>query len=137
MSRPIINAGLEGGAGLILTEGTGIPHPAALSSPNVPRFHGGDALDGWKHVLAAVHGAGGRIMPQLWHVGMMRKPGDAPNPDVLPVGPSGIFKPDAEALQPMTEAGDRRRDRRLCGSRSQREALGFPMASSCMGRMVI
>src|SRR5579863_6173244 len=80
----------ESGVGLILTEGTAIAHPAAVSDPKVPRFHGEDALAGWAQVLAAVHGAGGRIMPQLWHVGMMRKSGDLPNPEAPPIGPSGI-----------------------------------------------
>jgi 2,4-dienoyl-CoA reductase-like NADH-dependent reductase (Old Yellow Enzyme family) len=57
------------GVGLIITEGTGIARPAALDDPNVPRLHGQAALDGWKKVVDAVHDAGGRIAPQLWHVG--------------------------------------------------------------------
>jgi 2,4-dienoyl-CoA reductase-like NADH-dependent reductase (Old Yellow Enzyme family) len=73
----------EHGVGLIITEGTAIAHPAAVSSPRVPRFHGEDALAGWANVASAVHAAGGRIMPQLWHVGMARKPGSEPNPEDL------------------------------------------------------
>ena len=69
------------GVGLIITEGTGIDYPAALGMPNVPFFHGVEALAGWSAVAAAVHGAGGRIMPQLWHVGMARQPGSFPNPE--------------------------------------------------------
>lgn len=94
----------ENGVGLILTEGTAIAHPAAVSDPKVPRFHGEDALAGWARVLEAVHSAGGRIMPQLWHVGMMRKPGDLPNPEAPPVGPSGIAVPAAQLSPPMTDA---------------------------------
>jgi 2,4-dienoyl-CoA reductase-like NADH-dependent reductase (Old Yellow Enzyme family) len=93
----------ENGVGLILTEGTAIAHPAAVSSPRVPRFHGADALAGWAAVLAGVHAAGGRIMPQLWHVGMMRKPGDEPNPEAPPVGPSGIAVPAGKLSEPLTE----------------------------------
>jgi 2,4-dienoyl-CoA reductase-like NADH-dependent reductase (Old Yellow Enzyme family) len=78
----------ESGVGLILTEGTAVAHLAAVSDPKVPRFHGEDALAGWARVLSAVHGAGGRIMPQLWHVGTMRKPGSLPNPEAPPVGTS-------------------------------------------------
>jgi 2,4-dienoyl-CoA reductase-like NADH-dependent reductase (Old Yellow Enzyme family) len=78
----------ENGVGLILTEGTAIAHPAAVSDPKIPRFHGEDALAGWAQVLAAVRRAGGHIMPQLWHVGLMRKPGDLPNPEAQPVGPA-------------------------------------------------
>jgi 2,4-dienoyl-CoA reductase-like NADH-dependent reductase (Old Yellow Enzyme family) len=59
----------EGGIGLIMTEGTWIPHPSASNDDNAPRFYGDDALAGWKHVVDEVHAAGGRIMPQLWHVG--------------------------------------------------------------------
>jgi 2,4-dienoyl-CoA reductase-like NADH-dependent reductase (Old Yellow Enzyme family) len=99
----------ENGVGLILTEGTAIAHPAAVSDPNVPRFHGEDALAGWAEVLAGVHGAGGLIMPQLWHVGMMRKPGSLPNPEAPPVGPSGLARPaDSQTFvqisEPMSEA---------------------------------
>src|SRR5512142_277602 len=65
----------ETGVGLILGEGPAINHPAAVSDPKIPRFHGDDALAGWAQVLAGVRAAGGRMMPQLWHVGMMRKPG--------------------------------------------------------------
>ena len=36
----------EHGVGLIVTEGTGINHPAAVSGARIPRFHGGDALAG-------------------------------------------------------------------------------------------
>jgi 2,4-dienoyl-CoA reductase-like NADH-dependent reductase (Old Yellow Enzyme family) len=59
----------ENGVGLIITEGTGIGRPAALNEPDMPRFHGEAALAGWKRVVDEVHAAGGRIAPQLVHVG--------------------------------------------------------------------
>jgi 2,4-dienoyl-CoA reductase-like NADH-dependent reductase (Old Yellow Enzyme family) len=94
----------ENGVGLIITEGTGIDHPAATSNPSVPYFHGAASLAGWQHVVTEVHAAGGRIMPQLWHVGMARKPGDLPHPESPAVGPSGIaFKEDRRGV-PLTEA---------------------------------
>jgi 2,4-dienoyl-CoA reductase-like NADH-dependent reductase (Old Yellow Enzyme family) len=80
----------EHGVGLIVTEGTAIAHPAAVASSRIPRFHGDDALAGWTKVVNAVHAAGGRIVPQLWHVGMARKLGSDPNPEAPPVGPSGL-----------------------------------------------
>src|SRR5262245_4240070 len=43
----------EHGVGLIVTEGTAIAHPAAVSDPRVPRFHGDDALAGWARVAAS------------------------------------------------------------------------------------
>lgn len=58
-----------GGVGLIITEGTAIERPGSLDDPNVPRFHGNEALAGWREVVQAVHAVGGKIAPQLWHVG--------------------------------------------------------------------
>lgn len=62
-----------GGVGLIVTEGTWIPHPAASNDIQVPRFYGEDALAGWKKVVDGVHGEGGLIIPQLWHIGLAAK----------------------------------------------------------------
>jgi 2,4-dienoyl-CoA reductase-like NADH-dependent reductase (Old Yellow Enzyme family) len=93
----------EHGVGLIITEGTAIAHPAAVSSPRVPRFHGEDALAGWANVVSAVHAAGGRIMPQLWHVGMARKPGSEPNPEAPSVGPSGLDLMGIPVSRSLTE----------------------------------
>ncbi len=54
--------------GLIVTEGTVVDRPGSANHPDIPHFHG-PALKGWKTVVDAVHGAGGRLAPQLWHVG--------------------------------------------------------------------
>ncbi|WP_406320310.1 NADH:flavin oxidoreductase [Streptomyces sp. NBC_01637] len=78
------------GVGLIVTEGTYVGHESAGQSDRVPRFHGGEQLAGWAKVAEAVHAAGGTIVPQLWHIGMVRKQGDAPYADAPAVGPSGI-----------------------------------------------
>jgi len=94
----------EQGVGLIVTEGTAIDHPAAVSNPNIPWFHGDEALAGWARVVAGVHQAGGRIVPQLWHVGMARKVGAEPNPAARPVGPSGLAKPGEPVNEPMTSS---------------------------------
>lgn len=59
----------RGGVGLIITEGTTVPHPSAHHDDNVPRFHGEASLAGWAKVVASVHAAGAKIIPQLWHVG--------------------------------------------------------------------
>jgi len=64
----------EGGVGLIITEGTFIPHPSAGHDENAPRIYGEDALKGWRRVVEQVHRAGARIFVQLWHVGLVRKP---------------------------------------------------------------
>ncbi|MER7081883.1 2,4-dienoyl-CoA reductase [Saccharopolyspora kobensis] len=78
------------GTGLIITEGTSVDHPSAGFSADVPRFHGEEPLAGWARVVEAVHAQGGKIMPQLWHVGIQRPAGAPPFPDAPPVGPSGI-----------------------------------------------
>lgn len=72
----------EGGVGLIVTEGTGIGHPAAHGYPDVPSIFGAEALAGWKRVVDEVHGAGGRIFPQLWHVGSVRQRHPCENPGI-------------------------------------------------------
>lgn len=59
-----------GGVGLIVTEGTAVERTGAANDPNVPHFFG-TALDGWAKVVNTVHGAHGRIAPQLWHVGAL------------------------------------------------------------------
>jgi 2,4-dienoyl-CoA reductase-like NADH-dependent reductase (Old Yellow Enzyme family) len=91
----------EGGVGLIITEGTYIPHPGAGFDANVPNFHGDEALAGWSNVLKQVHSAGGRIMPQLWHVGLMLQAGEVLTPDG--VGPSGLAKPGQQVAAPMSQ----------------------------------
>jgi 2,4-dienoyl-CoA reductase-like NADH-dependent reductase (Old Yellow Enzyme family) len=85
------------GVGLIITEGTTVGHKAANGYPNVPRFHGEDALAGWKRVVEAVHAEGGRIVPQLWHVGSVRRLGTEPDATVPGYGPSGKEK-DGQVL---------------------------------------
>jgi 2,4-dienoyl-CoA reductase-like NADH-dependent reductase (Old Yellow Enzyme family) len=81
----------ENQVGLIITEGTLINHPAAAEGLGRPNFYGDAALKGWSNVVKAVHNVGGKIIPQLWHVGTARKiNGDNPNPEALPIGPSGI-----------------------------------------------
>ncbi|MFF7444441.1 NADH:flavin oxidoreductase [Streptomyces sp. NPDC008122] len=81
------------GVGLIVTEGTYVGHESAGQSDRVPRFHGEEQLAGWAKVAEAVHAAGGTIVPQLWHIGMVREQGQAPYPDAPAMGPSGI-RPD-------------------------------------------
>lgn len=88
----------EGGAGLIVTEGVAVDHPAALGDAglgenNIPLLGNAAAIEGWRKVVAGVHASGARIIPQLWHQGVMRKPGTGPYPDVPSVGPSGLWGP--------------------------------------------
>ncbi|MFI9806547.1 NADH:flavin oxidoreductase [Streptomyces sp. NPDC052301] len=84
------------GVGLIVTEGTYVGHESAGNSSRVPRFHGEEQLAGWAKVAEDVHAAGGTIVPQLWHIGMVREQGQNPFPDAPAVGPSGLVTAGAE-----------------------------------------
>ena len=92
----------QGGTGLIITEGTTVNDNVATMDANIPQFHGEQALSGWKTVVDEVHSVGGKIMPQLWHVGMARVAEKAPFPDLPSAGPSGLFKPRKQGAEPMT-----------------------------------
>lgn len=94
----------EGDVGLIITEGTFISHKAANGYENVPAIFGEQALAGWKHVVDEVHAAGGKIAPQLWHVGAVRKPGVGPDKEMPAYSPSGLYKPGAPNGVAMTQA---------------------------------
>ncbi|MCA6063250.1 NADH:flavin oxidoreductase [Thalassolituus marinus] len=88
----------ENEVGLIITEGTCVNHKAANGYPRVPFIYGDDALAGWKKVVDAVHAKGGKIAPQLWHVGAIRKEntGADPDPSVPGYSPSGLVRPGVE-----------------------------------------
>ncbi|MEU6282259.1 NADH:flavin oxidoreductase [Streptomyces sp. NPDC047028] len=93
------------GVGLIVTEGTYVGHDSAGQSSRVPRFHGEDQLAGWAKVAEAVHAGGGTIVPQLWHIGMVRKEGQPPFAEAPAVGPSGLRIGEDEVTgRAMTQA---------------------------------
>jgi len=75
----------ENGVGLIVTEGTMIDHPDASTQENVPHFYGEAALNGWANVVAAVHEAGGRIIPQIWHEGARGHVSDYTEADIAEI----------------------------------------------------
>ncbi|MBO6634936.1 NADH:flavin oxidoreductase [Parvibaculum sp.] len=93
----------EAETGLIITEGTTVNTPVASGDPNVPKFWGEDSLKGWKRVVEEVHGVGGKIMPQIWHMGMMRNPAKSTHPDLQSHGPSGLMMPGKQHSEPMTK----------------------------------
>jgi 2,4-dienoyl-CoA reductase-like NADH-dependent reductase (Old Yellow Enzyme family) len=111
----------EGGTGLIFTEGSWVPHPGASNDANAPRFYGEDALAGWRRVVSEVHAAGGRIMPQLWHVGLALKPA---------VGALGLL--EASPLEPQQVGPS---GMVACMNEPQRK-LGRPMSSSEIGDVI-
>ena len=92
-----------GGVGLIITEGTGPNLIAANGYPDVHYFHGEERLAGWKAIVDAVHAEGGKIAPQLWHCGGMRKRGVMPEGDVNGHTPSGMNVPGKVTRHVMTQ----------------------------------
>jgi 2,4-dienoyl-CoA reductase-like NADH-dependent reductase (Old Yellow Enzyme family) len=61
------------GAGLIITEGTGISR-RGLGWPYAPGIWSPQQVAGWMPIVQAVHAAGGRIFCQLWHMGRLVHP---------------------------------------------------------------
>ncbi|GAA6189325.1 NADH:flavin oxidoreductase [Litorivita sp. NS0012-18] len=90
----------EGGVGLILSEGTVVDRPASRNLEHVPFFHGEAALAGWKEVIDAVHEAGGKMGPQIWHTGSTDGSTEW-NPEAdkeSPSGNNGADKPRGHAM---------------------------------------
>lgn len=93
---------VEGGVGLIISEGTLINHPSATGNVEYPSFYGEKALAGWKNVIDTVHAAGGKMMPQIWHVGATRRPGTGPFPDAPSASPSGLVAKGKKVFEALT-----------------------------------
>jgi 2,4-dienoyl-CoA reductase-like NADH-dependent reductase (Old Yellow Enzyme family) len=94
----------EGRVGLILSEGTVIDRPAAKNDPKVPDFHGEAALAGWKRVIDEVHQAGGKMGPQLWHVGAVGQDRKTWRPAGPVESPSGLLAQDQPRGEAMGDA---------------------------------
>ncbi|MET0659990.1 MAG: NADH:flavin oxidoreductase [Steroidobacteraceae bacterium] len=119
-----------GGVGLIVTEGTAVPHRAACNDPNVPHFHGTEALAGWSRVVQEVHAAGGRIVPQLWHVGLQRRPAvdnlhEPFDNRAVAVSPSGMISPTEQVADGMTERDIEQVVEAFATAAANSERLGF------------
>lgn len=93
---------VEGGVGLILTEGTVIDRPTSRNEPGIPFFHG-DALNGWKSVADAVHAAGGAIGPQIWHAASIKSKTKDWEPEAPVESPSGLEGPGIPRGEAMSE----------------------------------
>lgn len=81
----------RGGIGLIISEGSPPPLPEAPYHPNVPGFGNQAALDRWRAIADAVNAAGAHMLVQLWHAGIQRDAPASRHPDVVSMGPSGVF----------------------------------------------
>ena len=94
----------EGEVGLILSEGTVIDRVSSSNDANIPHFYGGQALAGWQNVIDGVHGAGGAMGPQIWHMGIMNNHHSGWVPSQPFEGPSGLNKPGNYNGNTMTDA---------------------------------
>ncbi|MBO0905488.1 alkene reductase [Jiella sonneratiae] len=86
-------------AGLIVSEATNIS-PEGRGYAWTPGIFNDEQVAAWKKVTQAVHGEGGKIVLQLWHVGRVSHPDLQPG-GALPVAPSAI----APAMKAFTEGG--------------------------------
>ncbi len=97
-------------AGLIVTEGTQVS-VLGQGYQNTPGIYSDAQRDGWQRITNAVHGVGGRIFAQLWHVGRVSH---SYYHGKQPVAPSAIaplgnaYTPDGmkpyETPHPLTES---------------------------------
>ena len=94
----------EGEVGLILSEGTVIDRVSSSNDANVPHFYGEKALNGWQNVINNVHEAGGKMGPQIWHMGIMDNHHSGWLPSQPFEGPSGLNKPGSKNGNTMTDS---------------------------------
>ena len=92
-------------AGLIVSEATQITRQGK-GYAYTPGIEAAEQVAGWRLVTDAVHGAGGRMFLQMWHVGRISHPSLQPGGG-LPVAPSAI-RPEGQAFtehgfQPFVE----------------------------------
>lgn len=99
-----------GGASLVITEGAYIDHPSSGDNPLLGRFHGEAAFEGWRQVAAKVHAAGGYVVPELWHVGLIYRGPDLLTggevkfrPELGQVSPSGFIAPGKQVCEGMSQ----------------------------------
>lgn len=115
----------QGGVGLIITEGTTINRPGASNDTDIPNFHTPESLAGWERVVREVHAAGGKIAPQLWHMGMARTKGSGPHPGSPSEGPSGLSAAGEQESAPMSDADIADTIDAFANAAAQAKEIGF------------
>jgi len=115
----------ENDVGLIISEGTLTRRRGASDNANYPLFWGEEALAGWKAVIDAVHAVGGRMAPQLWHLGMSRKPGSGHFPEAPCDGPSGVTLTGKKVAEEPSESEVLDMAQAYADAASSAKQLGF------------
>jgi 2,4-dienoyl-CoA reductase-like NADH-dependent reductase (Old Yellow Enzyme family) len=97
-------------AGLIISEATSVS-PMGVGYAATPGIWSCEQVEGWTHVTKAVHGAGGRMVLQLWHVGRVSDPlflngalPEAPSA-VRPKGNVSLVRPEKAFVTPRALEG--------------------------------
>jgi len=114
----------EGGVGLILSEGTVVDRPASRNLPHIPFFHGEEPLGGWQRVIDAVHVAGGKMGPQIWHTGGVPSSDGDFERTALDT-PSGLNAPGQAVGEPMSEEAIADTVAAFARAAADAKALGF------------
>ncbi len=117
----------EADVGLILSEGTVVGRPAAKNMEGIPDFHGAAALTGWQHVIDEVHAGGGKMGPQIWHVGAVASGMTDWVPDGKIESPSGLVAPETQRGQAMSESDIADTIAAFAASAAEAKRLGFDM----------
>jgi 2,4-dienoyl-CoA reductase-like NADH-dependent reductase (Old Yellow Enzyme family) len=113
----------EDNVGLILSEGTVVDRPASRNEEAIPLFHGEQALAGWAKVIEAVHAAGGRMGPQIWHTGATRSsrgwergaPVESPSGLNGPGDPNGVAMSEEDIADTISAFGRAAADAKRLG----------------------
>src|ERR1700761_3708170 len=89
-------------AGLIITEATNISRQGR-GYAFTPGIYSDEHVIAWRRITEAVHGAGGKIVCQLWHVGRISHV-DLQENGAAPVAPSAIQAGELIFLETRTQA---------------------------------
>ena len=117
----------QGDVGLILSEGTVINRLGSAENPRYPHFYGDDALAGWQEVINEVHEVGGKMGPQIWHVGIQPPGANSPVQPEEFEGPSGLNLKGLEAGHPMSDSDIADAIAQFATSAASAKRLGFDM----------
>jgi 2,4-dienoyl-CoA reductase-like NADH-dependent reductase (Old Yellow Enzyme family) len=95
--------------GMILSEATSVD-PMGVGYPDTPGIWSDEQVSGWRNVTDRVHGKGGLILCQLWHVGRMSDPiyldGRLPvsSSEIAPAGHVSLVRPEKPFVTPRALA---------------------------------
>lgn len=114
-------------AGLVIAEGTN-PVPGGAGFPGVPAIYTAEQTEGWRRVAERVHGAGGKLVVQLWHGGRISSAAWQPD-GRPPLGPSAVKAEKALFMSPDGKMGEPDTPREATKAEIQWLVEGFAQAA--------